>query len=296
MFMRKRLALVGLVFLVIALGFGSWLWWSLGPGAPPAPLPSALPTNATDTAAPLSAPPPEITPQSEAQDVPQAIAVGPVDHGALVIEARGQRLGTESYTLERQENGALHLQSQGTLNFKLAFLSVQATFVQVMTFNARRRPLSYQLALSGPIGVGNRNISASFGASEGIVDDGQHQMKITLPQEPFLLLGMFSSYTILPFWARPDAPQRLKVISLRGDRRDGGAEVWVVLEYKGKAQLRALHASAGARAVDAEEYLLKSERFTMQLYLSGERLLGLQSDETGQAERALSQRSLSPRV
>lgn len=288
--MRKRLALVGLVFLVIALGSGGWLWWSLGPGAPLAPLPSALPpvpplpTSTTDTSVPLSAPPPETTPQSETQDVPQTIAVGPVDHGALVIEARGQRLGTESYTLEHQENGALHLQSQGTLNFKLVFLSVQATFVQVMTFNAQRRPLSYQLALSGPIGVGNRKISASFGASEGIVDDGQHQMKISLPEEPFLLLGMFSSYTILPFWARPEAPQRLKVISLRGDRRDGGAEVWVVLEYKEKVRLRALHASAEARAVDAEEYLLKSERFTMQLYLSDKRLLGLQGDEAERDE------------
>ncbi len=277
--MRKRLALVGLVFLVIALGSGGWLWWSLGPGAPPQPSLSTLPpvpplpTSTTDAPAP----------QSETRDVPQTIAVGPVDHGTLVIEARGRRLGTESYTLERQENGDLYLRSNGMLHFKIAFFNVQASFVQVMTFTAQRRPLSYQLALSGPMGVGNRKISAGFGASsEGIVDDGQHQTKITLPEEPFLLLGMFSSYAILPFWARPDAPQRLKVISLRGDRRDGGAEIWVV--YKGKARLRALHAGAEAHAVDAEEYLLTSERFTMQLYLSGERLLGLQGAETERAE------------
>ncbi len=209
-------------------------------------------------------------------DAVPTVAIGVIDSGTLVVEIRGRRLGTENYTLERLENGDLSLRSTGTLHFRIAFVNAQATFAQAVQFTAQRRPVSYQLALDGPVGIGSRRISASFGKTSGRVNDGEHQFEIALPEEQFLLLGMFSSYAILPLWAKPDAPQKLKVISLRGDRRD--QETWVLLEYVGPITLR------GAGSLEAEEYLLKGDRLTLRLYLSGERLLALQNNSTNRDE------------
>jgi hypothetical protein len=265
--MRKRYFIVGLIFSVIAGGAAGWLWWALGPGAPSS-------TTALPPVPPLPEPPPAAPPSeppSEASDELPKFLRGIIDSGTLVIEARGQRLGTEEYTLERREDGTLSLRSQGTLNFKIAFFSAQATFVQAIEFTAQRRPISYQLALDGPIGIGNRHVSASFGATIAIIDDGQKKTEIALPQEPFLLLGMFSSYAILPLWATRDAAQKLNVISLRSDRRD--REIWVLLEY-----LRSVQLSDGTSTLEADEYLLKDEQFTLKLYLSGDRLVALTND------------------
>ncbi|MCL6642563.1 MAG: hypothetical protein K6T71_04480 [Candidatus Bipolaricaulota bacterium] len=271
--MRKRYFVIGLIFSIIAGGLAGWLWWALGPGAPSGttalpPVPP-LPDTATPPVAPPSEPPSEVS-----DELPKFLS-GILDSGTLVIEARGQLLGTEEYTLERREDGTLSLRSQGTLNFKIAVFSAQATFVQAIEFTAQRRPISYQFALQGPAGIGNRAVSARFGANTAIVDDGQKKTEIALPEEPFLLLGMFSSYAILPLWATRDTPQRLKVISLRGDRRNQG-EIVVLLEYVGPVQLR----DAQGDPLDAEEYLLKDERLTLKLYLSGDRLLALYNDTT----------------
>jgi hypothetical protein len=199
--------------------------------------------------------------------------VGILDRGTLVVEARGQRISTEEYTLERRDSGELVLHSQGTLSFKIALFTVQATFAQVITFSTQRRPLSYQFALQGPAGIGNRAVSARFGPTIAIVDDGHKKAEIALPQESFLLLGMFSSYAILPLWATREAAQKLNVISLRGDRRD--REISVLFEYMGPAQL-----SDGSSTLEADEYLLKDEQFTLKLYLSEDRFLALKNDTT----------------
>lgn len=268
--MRKRSLVVGLVFLALTGGAIGWLWWALGPRAPSAsttlpPLP--------DTVNLPSVPEPSEPPVSA--DAVSAVAIGVIDSGTLAVEARGRHLGTEEYTLERRENGELLLRSQGTLNFKIAVINVQAMFVQVVTYTKQLRPVGYQLALDGPIGIGSRKVSASFGTTMGIVSDGEHQTQIALPEEPFLLLGMFSSYAVVPLWAQPEISQKLKVISLRGDRRDQ-SDIWVLLEYVGPVTLRGVQGDS----LEAEEYLLKSERLTLKLYLSGERLLALQNDTT----------------
>ncbi len=275
--MRKRYFIsIGLIFSVIAGGLVGWLWWALGPGAPSSTVPSSttvlppVPPLPDTVTSPLASP---SEPPSEASDELPKFLSGIIDSGTLVIEARGQRLGTEEYTLERREDGALWLRSQGTLNFKIAFFSAQATFVQAIEFTAQRRPISYQLALDGPMGIANRRVSARFGATAAIIDDGQKKTEITLPDESFLLLGMFSSYAILPLWAKRDAAQKLKVISLRGDRRD--REIWVLLEYTGPVQL-----SDGSSTLEADEYLLKDEQFTLKLYLAGDRLVALKNDTT----------------
>lgn len=267
--MRTRFFFIGLAFFILVGAGLSWLWWATRPGTS---------SSITTTLPPVPPLPPSSAPEpsessSESLDVAAPLVVGVIDSGTLIVEARGQRVGTEDYTLERRENGELVLRSQGTLNFKITFLSVQATFVQVITFTAQRRPLSYQLVLDGPIGIGHRQVSASFGATMGIVHDGKRQVEIALTEEPFLLLGMFSSYAILPLWAMRDTTQKLKVISLRGDRRDQG-EVWVLLEYVRPVALR----NAQGNSLEAEEYLLKGARLTLKLYLSGERLLALQND------------------
>ncbi len=268
--MRARSVLILAVVVGIAIVTASWLWWILTPresAAPPLPLPE------------IPAPPEEPSPPEPKLSVPIPLPspdgprVGILDRGTLVVEARGQRISTEEYTLERRDSGELVLHSQGTLSFKIALFTVQATFAQVITFSAQRRPLSYQFALQGPAGIGNRAVSARFGPTTAIVDDGQKKTEIALPQESFLLLGMFSSYAILPLWAKRDAAQKLKVISLRGDRRD--REISVLLEYMGPAQL-----SDGSSTLEADEYLLKDEQFTLKVYLSEDRFLALKNDTT----------------
>ena len=262
-----------LIFSVVGMAIvtAGWLWWILTPresATPPPPLPE-IPAPPEEEPSP---PEPELSAPTLVPP-PDGPSVGILDRGMLVVEARGQRISTEEYTLERRDSGELALHSHGTLSFKIALFTVQATFAQTITFSAQRRPLSYQFALQGPAGIGNRTVSARFGATTAIVDDGQKKTEIALPEEPFLLLGMFSSYAILPLWARRDAPQRLKVISLRGDRRN--REIWVLLEYTGPVQL-----SDGTSMLEADEYLLKDEQFTLKLYFSGDRLLALTNDTT----------------
>ncbi len=269
--MRKRFFVISLLVFAVISGALGWLWWVSQPAMrlAPATLPPvpSLPRTVTLP----SAPAPELSVPSEPSDV--SPSPGVIDSGTLVIEIRSRRIGTEDYTLERRETGELVLHSQGTLKFKIALFDVEATFEQVIVFTAQRRPTSYQLALNGPVGIGNRRVSARFGAATGIVDNGERRSEIALPEEPFLLLGMFSSYAVVPLWAQPTASQRLKVISLRGDRRDQG-DTWVLLEYVGPVTLR----NAQGDLLEAQEYLLTSERLTLKLYLSGERLLALQND------------------
>ena len=269
--MRKRFFVIGLVVSAVMGSALGLLWWVSQSGARLAP--TALPPvpSPPSTVTLPSAPAPELPVPSEPSDV--SLSPGGIDSGTLVIEIRSRRIGTEDYTLERRETGELVLHSQGTLKFKIAFFDVEATFEQVIAFSAQRRPTSYQLALHGPVGIGNRRVSAHFGASTGIVDNGERRSEIALPEEPFLLLGMFSSYAVVPLWAQPTAPQKLKVISLRGDRREQG-DTWVLLQYVGPVTLR----NAQGDLLKAQEYLLTSERLTLKLYLSGERLLALQND------------------
>lgn len=275
--MLKRLfVLWGVVSLVVGGGALGWLWWTTQsrpsisttelPPAPPLSEPAPIPRSASES-------------PTQVEKVPLIVTPGVIDSGTLAIDIRGQRIGTEDYTLERRENGELVLRSQGELRFKIAWFDVKATFEQVITFTAQRRPMSYQVALDGPIGIGRRRINASFGTTTGTVMDGERRSELALAEEPFLVLGMFSSYAILPLWATPEAPQKLKVVTLRGDRRD----VWVVLEYVGPVTLY----DAQGNSFAAEEYLLKGERLTLKFYLSGERLLALHNDTRKDNERFL---------
>lgn len=266
--MRKRFFVIGFIVFAAIGGALGWLWWASQPAMrAPATLPPVPPLSET------AALPSEPAAPSELPDASLIFTPGIIDSGKLAIEIRGRHIGTEDYTLERRENGELVLHSQGTLKFKIAFFDVEAAFEQVIAFAAQRRPVSYQLALNGPVGIGNRRVSVRFGAATGIVDNGERRSEIALPEEPFLLLGMFSSYAVVPLWAQPDASQKLNVISLRGDRRDQG-DIWVLLEYVRPVTLR----NAQGDLLEAEEYLLKNERLTLKLYLSGERLLALQND------------------
>lgn len=266
--MRKRFFVIGLILSAMIGGALGWLWWVSQSGArlaptalPPVPPLSEAATLPSEPAAP------------EPPDASLTFTPGIIDSGKLTVEIRGRHIGTEDYTLERRETGELVLHSQGTLKFRIALFDVEATFEQAIAFTAQRRPASYQLALNGPVGIGNRRVSARFGAATGIVDNGERRSEIALPEEPFLLLGMFSSYAVVPLWAQPDASQKLKVISLRGDRRDQ-SDIWVLLEYVRPVTLR----GAQGDSLEAEEYLLKNERMMLKLYLSGERLLALQND------------------
>lgn len=285
--MRRSLAFIAFALLVVGVFSVLGLWWALGPGAPKEissaalpPLPTApsspaMPANPENAASPA----PSESPPSEISESAPHPKVGLLDQGTLFVEARGQRFATENYALERLPSGEIVLQSQGTLTFKIAFINTQATFAQAMRFDAEKRPLSYQLAINGPIGIGNRKVSSSFSATQGLLNDGEKESTIDLPEEPFLLLGMFSSYTILTLWA--DEPQSLKVISLRGERRAGSPEgppaaPTVTLERLGAVSLKASDGSI----VGAEEYLLRSERFALKFYRDGARFLGMRSVAT----------------
>lgn len=276
--MRRSLAFIAFALLVVGVFSVMGLWWALGPGAPKeissAALPP-LPTAPASPASPENTSPPAISENPE----PPTRKVGLLDQGILSVEARGRRFATEDYALERLPSGEIVLQSQGTLTFKIAFINTQATFAQAMRFDAEKRPLSYQLAINGPIGIGNRKVSASFSTTQGRLSDGEQENTMELPEAPFLLLGMFSSYTILTLWA--DEPQSLKVISLRGERRAGSpagspAAPTVTLERLGTVSLKAPDGSI----VGAEEYLLRSERFALKFYRDGARFLGMRSVAT----------------
>lgn len=269
--MRKRFFVVGLMVSAVIGGALSWLWWTSQP---------AMRAPVTLSPVPDFSPPPsELAMPSEPSDASLTVTHGIIDSGKLAIEIRGRNIGTEDYTLERRENGELTLHSRGALTFKIALFDVEATFEQVITLTAQRRPVSYQLALSGPAGIGNRRVSARFEVATGIIDNGKHRLEIVLPEEPFLLLGMFSSYAVVPLWAQPHTPQKLHVISMRGDRRDQSPS-WVLLEYVRPVTLR----NAQGDLLEAEEYLLTNERLTLKLYLSGERLLALQNESTKSEE------------
>lgn len=280
--MRRRLAILAIVLLCVGIFSGIGLWWALGPGAsreisstvlPPLPeLPSPPP------APPSSAPEPA-SQEDGPSPLPESVVlkVGLLDQGKLTVEGRGQPFATEEYSLKRLDSGEILLESHGTLTFKIAFINAQATFLQVMRFDAQRRPLSYQVAINGPVGIGNRRVSALFHATEGVLSDGEKQTAIALPQEPFLLLGMFSSYTVLTLWAEVSEELTLKVITLRGERGAGAPPTpEVTLERLGTVSLN----GPEGVSLTAQEYLLKSERFSLKFYRDGERFLGVRSVAT----------------
>ncbi|MCS6902808.1 MAG: hypothetical protein NZO41_00790 [Candidatus Bipolaricaulota bacterium] len=276
--MRRRLVILAIVLLFLGGVSAIGLWWMLGPGAPQEISTTALPPLPELPAPPPAPPSDSPTPEPVSQEEPSAtLKVGVLDQGKLTIEGRGQPFATEEYSLKRLESGEIVLESKGTLMFKIAFINTQATFVQVMRFDSERRPLSYQLALHGPVGIGNRKVSALFNETEGVLSDGEKESTIQLPEEPFLLLGMFSSYALLTLWAEPAEPLTLKVITLRGERGAGAPPTpEVTLERLGTVRLQGGESTSTA----AEEYLLQSERFSLKFYRDGERFLGMRSVAT----------------
>jgi hypothetical protein len=240
---------VGLILTVLLLLFGgAWLLFEeRGARSPPdkgleepisnedsgfSPIPP--PTPAPTTSAPASEEGPEAEPTEEPEpasgrpaepSTPEAPVVES-ERGTLVFEAQGRKLGEETFKLKRLPTGEVQLTSQGSFLFRVLLVNVQFRYTQEIRWDSALSPRFLALQIKGPLGFGNRSLKVEIDESRrAVITSGEEERWVELPAERLALLGMFSSYVVLPRLIADEERVRLSVLGAEGfggprERRD----------------------------------------------------------------------------
>ncbi len=127
---------------------------------------------------------------------PSDSAVQLVESGRLVLEARNQRLGEETYRLERLPTGDYRLISKGHFSVRVMVADVKVEYTQEIRSNADWKPLFFSGEIWGPLGLGDHSMQIQFESGRAqVLTDGREQEIDALPGR-FAVLGLFSSYTL----------------------------------------------------------------------------------------------------
>ena len=115
--------------------------------------------------------------------------------GVLAFARSDRPFGEESYELEMTED-AVNLTSRGRFWFKVVVATISVTFEQAFTADESLRPASYSAIFDAPLGL-SRRIEAHFEGETATTLSGNQEKKIQM-SESTLVLGMFSTYALLP--------------------------------------------------------------------------------------------------
>lgn len=121
--------------------------------------------------------------------------------GALAIVGNGKLFGEETYEIQRSADGSVHLSSHGTFSFKVLFTTVKAAFSQDLVLDRDLIPKRYTLHIKGPLNIGNRKIEGERTGDVMRVTSGDREDQVRIGREAPLVLGMFSTYTLIPLLA-----------------------------------------------------------------------------------------------
>jgi len=212
---KPRLAFILVLVILASLGAGlvlrEQLRFTLNNTGPEEIIQSTTPQTQNSQSEASKAPPIETPVHESAPPV-----VLKEEAGRLVFEARGQKLGEESYQLKRLPSGEYQLSSTGYFSFKVLFVPTKFEYTQEILLSADLKPLSFSLEMKGPLGFGSQSVMMKIAGQKAFVTSGQQQSEIEIPTGRFVLLGMFSSYTLMPKLMTGQTQDHFTVLIIRG--------------------------------------------------------------------------------
>lgn len=119
------------------------------------------------------------------------------ESGTLAFEANGNALGTAEYQYLRMPDGRIQLFSQGEFSFKVTLVEVSVKYRQQVLWNEDLQPVYYTAEFRGPLGFGNRQTTLTITQGSATLQDGKDEAAVSVPDGPFGILGMFSSYGLM---------------------------------------------------------------------------------------------------
>ena len=107
-------------------------------------------------------------------------------------------MGSENFQIRKEVTGELILTSEGVITppIPIPFVKPKIKFEQTITVGEGLRPLSLSLQYRGPLGIGNRKISAYVEDDLLTFSEGKREETIELDSESAVFLGTSSSQAL----------------------------------------------------------------------------------------------------
>ncbi len=296
--------------LVLALGGGTLAIWITSPPAPedepvavrdipedwltpappeetdeaPAP-PELAPPDVEEEEVPVDPPEPEEDPPVEEDPTPAFSPLSPFDtSGTLAFSSGGRDLGRETYQLEIGPDGVT-LSSEGYFSVRVVLVNVRARFTQETVLDSTLRASSYSLDMNVPLGR-SFSTSAHIDGQRAVITADDEQRETPVDPGPALMLGMFSSYTMLPALVagHPDGAAEYPVLMLgrnASEEAEPADSLPVIrIEHQGEQRI-----FAGDRELTVDLYLVRSDVGDAMLFARGREFLGLHMGEGDESIR-----------
>jgi len=226
---------------------------------------------------PLEDPVPAMSKPPSATELESADRTAPFStSGTLAFVRSGRPFGEESYELEITGN-SMTLRSRGRFWFKVVVATISVTFEQTLTADGALRPASYSAVFDAPLGLG-REVNALFEGEMATILSGDQEKRVRMP-ESTLVLGMFSTYALLPIvfpLRATDGAAVFEVLAFGGPpgQTEEGATSPMVLERLSAVSLR-----TGARTLSVDAYRVSSAFGDSLLLAKDQEFLGLLAGE-----------------
>lgn len=159
----------------------------------------------------------------EAPELPKEFTLP--ESATLAFEANGNALGTAEYQYSRLPDGRIQLFSQGEFSFKITLVEISVKYRQQVLWNEDLQPVYYTAEFRGPLSFGNRQTTLTIQQGSATLQDGKDEAVVSMPDGPFGILGMFSTYGFMAqalIQERLDMP--LNTIFMGGGRPQEGEE------------------------------------------------------------------------
>ncbi len=192
------------------------------------------------------------------------MAQSPIHH----LTGRGRE---ETYEIQRSADGSVHLSSHGTFSFKILFTRVRAVFSQELFLDRNLVPERYTLQVKGPFNIGNRKIEGERTGDVMRITSGNGEDQVRIGTDAPLILGMFSTYAVIPLLAGPlrnGDSKEFQVVPLFG--RAVGSDITLRVRRAGDASVR-----SEATEIILDRYALTSSVGNSTPLAKGKELIAL---------------------
>jgi hypothetical protein len=161
--------------------------------------------------------------EPEIEEKPKPVLQLPLS-GELAFEANGNSIGSGSFQYTPLPDGGMDLFSEGEFKFKITLVEVTIPFRQQARYDKNLRPTFYASQFKGPLGFGNQSSEIIVGVDRADVTWNKKDSDIDVPDEPFLLMGMFSSYVALWSLIEQMPDRTAEAVIIRGGGPPGEGE------------------------------------------------------------------------
>ena len=122
-----------------------------------------------------------------------------LDSGKMIYIFDGKQLGNETYRLIRKETEDILLVSEGIVTIPIPFIRPKIKYDQRIEVDNDYRPLSFFLQYRGPLGIGNKKVTAKVTEDEIDIKDGKEEKSVNLDGDNYVFSGTSGSQAMFSY-------------------------------------------------------------------------------------------------